>query len=142
MVGIAQAFGAPARWSLVPQVVPDELLLSAVTWNSSSWQLASMVGPAVGGLVVAQMGLPAAQIRAVERLAGTMIGELDERQDLGEWHVQSRQVGAAQAPHAARLQHPRHRLDAEARNAQQQLLRRAVEVDREAVAVGGATVRD
>jgi MFS family permease len=50
--GVAQAFSAPARWSLVPQVVPDEALANAVTWNSSGWQIASMVGPALGGAVL------------------------------------------------------------------------------------------
>ncbi len=50
LVGTAQAFGAPARWALVPAVVPDEALANAVTWNSSGWQVASVLGPAVGGM--------------------------------------------------------------------------------------------
>jgi MFS family permease len=50
LVGVAQAFTSPARWSLVPAVVPDELLGAAVTWNSSGWQIASVVGPALGGM--------------------------------------------------------------------------------------------
>ena len=51
-IGVAQAFTAPARWSLLPSVVPDELLPSAITWSSSSWQIAAVVGPALGGLVL------------------------------------------------------------------------------------------
>jgi MFS family permease len=51
--GISQAFNSPARWALVTQVVPDQALTNAVTWNSSGWQVASMLGPALGGLVVA-----------------------------------------------------------------------------------------
>jgi MFS family permease len=53
MAGISQAFNSPARWALVTQVVPDVALTNAITWNSSGWQVASMLGPALGGLVVA-----------------------------------------------------------------------------------------
>ncbi len=56
LVGVGQAFSMPARWSLVPHVVPEEDLANAVTWNSSGWQVASMGGPAVGGLVVSWTG--------------------------------------------------------------------------------------
>ena len=41
LTGVGRAFSVPARWSLVPQVVPPALLANAVTWNSSGWQLAS-----------------------------------------------------------------------------------------------------
>ncbi len=52
LAGIGDAFSSPARWSLLPQVVPIDLLNSAVTWNSSSWQIASLVGPALAsGLI-------------------------------------------------------------------------------------------
>jgi MFS family permease len=56
LAGVSRAFGAPARWSLVSQVVPAPLLVNAVTWNSSGWQLASVVGPALGGWVIALAG--------------------------------------------------------------------------------------
>jgi MFS family permease len=52
LVGCARAFIAPARSSLLPQLVPPHLLANAVTWNSSGWQLASISGPALGGLVL------------------------------------------------------------------------------------------
>jgi MFS family permease len=55
-VGVARAFSAPARWSLLPQVVPSGALTNAVTWNSTGWQLASASGPALGGLVIALSG--------------------------------------------------------------------------------------
>jgi MFS family permease len=41
----------PASQSLLPQVVTKEQLPSAVAFSSSSWQTASIVGPAVGGLL-------------------------------------------------------------------------------------------
>jgi MFS family permease len=59
VIGVARAFSAPARWSIVPQLVPPEALGNAVTWNSSGWQVASMSGPALGGWVVALTGRPA-----------------------------------------------------------------------------------
>jgi MFS family permease len=56
LTGIGQALNRPARWAILPQVVPRELLLSAVTWNTSAWQIAAMTGPALGGLVIALAG--------------------------------------------------------------------------------------
>jgi MFS family permease len=49
--GIARAFLNPAAQSLVPNVVPPEDLSSAIAWNSSAWQLASILGPVGGGLL-------------------------------------------------------------------------------------------
>ncbi|MDQ2904223.1 MAG: MFS transporter [Chloroflexota bacterium] len=53
LIGAAVAFGNPATWALLPQTVPVRAYESAATWSSSSWQLASVVGPAVGGFVIA-----------------------------------------------------------------------------------------
>jgi MFS family permease len=53
LAGTGRAFSTPARWSLVPQVVPEQALSNAITWNSSGWQIASVLGPALGGLVIA-----------------------------------------------------------------------------------------
>ncbi len=49
--GVARAFFAPASAALLANVVPTEQFANAVAWNSSAWQLASIVGPAVGGLL-------------------------------------------------------------------------------------------
>lgn len=54
LAGVGRAFSIPARWSLLPQVVPPHLLSNAVTWNSSGWQLATISGPAIGGVVIAR----------------------------------------------------------------------------------------
>lgn len=51
--GVGQALNRPARWALVPQIIDREFMLSAVTWNSSSWQMSAMAGPALGGVVIA-----------------------------------------------------------------------------------------
>jgi MFS family permease len=52
LAGICRAFSAPARWALVPLVVPARHLANAVTWNSSAWQVASAAGPMLGGLII------------------------------------------------------------------------------------------
>jgi MFS family permease len=53
VIGVGRAFSAPARWALLPQVVPQGALSNAVTWNSSGWQVASTVGPTLGGWIIA-----------------------------------------------------------------------------------------
>src|SRR5262249_14259734 len=56
LAGVARAVSAPARSSLLPQVVPPEALGNAVTWNSSGWQVANVAGPALGGLALGIAG--------------------------------------------------------------------------------------
>lgn len=51
--GVARAFNKPASDSLLPSLVPITAFNNAVTWNSSAFQIASVVGPALGGLVIA-----------------------------------------------------------------------------------------
>ena len=58
---VGQALGGPSRASLLPQLVPAEGFSNAVTWNSSVFHIASMVGPATGGVLVATTaGVPLA----------------------------------------------------------------------------------
>ncbi len=52
-IGIARAFNNPAASTLLPQTVPPEIFTSAATWSSSAWQLASIIGPAIAGSLVA-----------------------------------------------------------------------------------------
>jgi MFS family permease len=56
VLGMSQAVNAPARWSWLPQIVPLSVLGNAITWNTSGWQVASIIGPALGGLVIAVSG--------------------------------------------------------------------------------------
>jgi MFS family permease len=55
-IGVARAFNNPASSTLLPQTVPTEVFPNAVTWGSSAWQLASVLGPALGGIVIALTG--------------------------------------------------------------------------------------
>ncbi len=58
---VGQALGGPSRTALLPQLVPGEDFSNAVAWNSSVFQIARVVGPTIGGLVVAsRFGVPAA----------------------------------------------------------------------------------
>ncbi|MBX5449833.1 MAG: MFS transporter [Thermogemmatispora sp.] len=53
IMGTATAFNEPASAALLPQTLPPDLYANAATWESSAWQLASVVGPALGGFLVA-----------------------------------------------------------------------------------------
>ena len=53
LIGCGVAFGNPASSTLIPQIVPEGVFANAATWSSSSWQLAAVLGPALGGFVIA-----------------------------------------------------------------------------------------
>jgi MFS family permease len=50
--GIARAFRAPAGVALAPMLVPVELLPRAIAWNSLAFQIGTISGPALAGLLV------------------------------------------------------------------------------------------
>ncbi|MHC2991295.1 ABC transporter permease [Pontibacter sp. HJ8] len=59
--GIARGFMGPAVFSFMPQLVANKQLYSnAITWSSTTWQAASLVGPAIGGLVYGFYNITAA----------------------------------------------------------------------------------
>ena len=49
--GLARSFLQPARTALGAEIVPRATYANAVTWRSSLWQFASVVGPASGGVI-------------------------------------------------------------------------------------------
>ena len=51
LFGVARAFSMPAGQALLPNLVPLEHFSRAVAVNSSAWQLSTIIGPAIGGLV-------------------------------------------------------------------------------------------
>jgi len=56
MVGIfgaARAFLAPAATSLVPMLVPRAVMHKAIALKSLAWQMATILGPWLGGLIIA-----------------------------------------------------------------------------------------
>jgi MFS family permease len=56
LFGCAAAFDAPVRQTFVAELVGDADLHNAVALNSTSFNAARMVGPAIAGLVVASVG--------------------------------------------------------------------------------------
>src|SRR5436309_5635050 len=59
LLGIVRAFNAPAARSLLPLLVPTEVFPNAVAWNATTFQGATILGPALGGLLYAAFGGPA-----------------------------------------------------------------------------------
>ena len=51
LFGVARAFAMPTGQALLPNVVPPALFGRAVAVNSTTWQLSTIVGPAIGGIV-------------------------------------------------------------------------------------------
>jgi len=56
LFGCAAAFDAPVRQTFVSQLVGDRDLPNAVAINSMSFNAASLIGPAVAGLLIAAVG--------------------------------------------------------------------------------------
>jgi len=71
LVGIVRSFSMPASRALLPQLIPEEQFQSAVAWNSGIFQGATILGPALGGLLYAFSRGPAL-VYAVALLAGVL----------------------------------------------------------------------
>lgn len=72
--GVARAFQGPASASLVVNLVPREDFANAVSWNSSAWQTATIVGPVAGGLLYGASPLVAYGVAgALLATAGLMV---------------------------------------------------------------------
>lgn len=56
ITGVAWTITEPVRMSLIPSVVPKEQLANAVALNSGGFNLMKVVGPAVGGALIAWFG--------------------------------------------------------------------------------------
>src|SRR5438874_11659242 len=55
---VARTFSWAARSSFFPTLVSRDAFANAVTWNNSIFQVGSVVGPAMSGLLVAYIGFP------------------------------------------------------------------------------------
>jgi len=58
--GLARAFYGPATFTIYAHSIPKEVYPNGSTWSSSSWQIASILGPATGGLIYGFYGITAA----------------------------------------------------------------------------------
>jgi len=50
-IGLGRAFSGPASSAMVPSLVPKDHFVNAITWGATIYQIANMVGPAIGGLL-------------------------------------------------------------------------------------------
>ena len=57
MGGLLRAFFGPTIFSLVALIVPKKAYPNAATWNSSTWQMASVLGPAFAGFTINWLGV-------------------------------------------------------------------------------------
>src|SRR5947208_3944919 len=55
---VARTFSWAARSSFFPTLISRDAFANAVTWNNSVFQIGSVVGPALSGLLVAYIGFP------------------------------------------------------------------------------------
>lgn len=55
-VGLAQSFGGPAYSALIPSLVEKKDLQNAIALNSIQFNLARVLGPALGGIALAKLG--------------------------------------------------------------------------------------
>jgi MFS family permease len=53
LLGAVRSFNWPASRAILPQLVPEEYFTNAVAWNSSAFQIATIAGPAIGGIAYA-----------------------------------------------------------------------------------------
>ena len=60
LAAVGAAFGAfdgPARQSFIPSLVPREHLPNAISLNTIMFQSAAVIGPALGGVVIGELGV-------------------------------------------------------------------------------------
>jgi MFS family permease len=51
VIGFGRGFFGPASQAMVPTLVPADVFANATTWNTTAFHIASIIGPAVGGLM-------------------------------------------------------------------------------------------
>jgi MFS family permease len=68
------AVDQPARASSIPRLVPPERLPAAIALNQLNFQVGSVVGPAIGGLLIATVGLPGAYFADVLSFSASLVG--------------------------------------------------------------------
>jgi len=60
LIGVVRSFSGPVTRAILPQVIPDEDFPNAVAWAASVFQGATILGPALGGVVYTVARGPAA----------------------------------------------------------------------------------
>ena len=55
--GLLRSFFGPTIFSLIALIVPKKLYPNAATWSSSTWQMATVLGPAFAGFTISWIGV-------------------------------------------------------------------------------------
>ncbi|MEM7664525.1 MAG: MFS transporter [Pseudomonadota bacterium] len=73
-LGVARGFSGPALSALAPNLVPKDLLPTAIALSSISWQVGRLVGPAIGAVLYAiEAALPYAVATGLFAMAVTSL---------------------------------------------------------------------
>lgn len=123
--GAARVFVGPAMSAIAPNIVPQELLPRAIALSSIAWQVASVIGPAAGGLLFAESEwLPHALSAGLLVCSAILI----------------RSVRPVRAPQDATPAHPvRQMIEGAQYTWRQKFLLGCITLDLFAVLLGGAT---
>lgn len=76
LLGIARAFQSPAAQSFVPNIVPPASLSNAIALNSSLFQVATIAGPSIGGIIYALGQSPEGVNGGAQRVYGAAVALL------------------------------------------------------------------
>jgi MFS family permease len=73
LLGVVRSFSGPVSRALLPELVPEEHFPNAVTWHSTVFQIATILGPAIGGLLYAAFHGPSAVYTTALASAGIAV---------------------------------------------------------------------
>ena len=94
LLGCATAFDAPARQTFVSKLVGTADLSNAVALNSTSFQAARMVGPAISGVVIAAFGSGWAFLANAASFAAMIVALARLRVDDSDRHARAALAGS------------------------------------------------
>lgn len=72
----AMAFDTPARQSTVPHLVPRQYFMNATSLNIIMWQASVLIGPMIGGFIIAYFGIGAVYLLDVLSFFGIFLAIL------------------------------------------------------------------
>ena len=125
LLGVARAFSGPALGALAPNLVPKEILPSAIALSSISWQAGMIAGPAIGGYLYAWIPV-AAYLGSVALFAVSLLCLF--------------LIGPVPRPEVDKLRHPvRQMIDGLSYVRTNKLVLGAITLDLFAVFLAGAT---
>ena len=103
LTSAASAFDAPARQSLIPNLVPREHLPNALSLNSIVFQAASVAGPSLAGLVIGVGGVAWAYALNALSFVAVIVGVLLMRNVQASSSSESREISLAAAKEGIRF---------------------------------------